>query len=334
MTLIIAEAGVNHNGDLEIAKDLVHAAKESGADVIKFQTFKTELCLTRSTPIVPYQKKTNKALKTQYELIRNLELSFEKFKVIKELADKIGIEFLSTGFDDPSIEFLNNLGVKRFKVPSGEITNLPYLRNISQFKKPVILSTGMANLNEIDSSLNIFLNSGMEKENITILHCTTQYPTLVDDVNLNAMITIANKFKTNVGYSDHTDGIDISISAVAMGASIIEKHLTLDKNFEGPDHRASIEPNEFQEMVRLIRRCEIAKGSPKKVPTNSELEIINLVRKSIVAKTRIKKGEFFSEKNLIVKRPGRGISPMKWDYIIGKEANKDYKEDDFIEYDI
>ena len=231
MTLIIAEAGVNHNGDLEIAKDLVHAAKESGADVIKFQTFKTELCLTRSTPIVPYQKKTNKALKTQYELIRNLELSFEKFKVIKELADKIGIEFLSTGFDDPSIEFLNNLGVKRFKVPSGEITNLPYLRNISQFKKPVILSTGMANLNEIDSSLNIFLNSGMEKENITILHCTTQYPTLVDDVNLNAMITIANKFKTNVGYSDHTDGIDISISAVAMGASIIEKHLTLDKNF-------------------------------------------------------------------------------------------------------
>ena len=210
---------------------------------------------------------------------------------------------------------------------------MPYLRNISQFKKPVILSTGMANLNEIDSSLNIFLNSGMEKENITILHCTTQYPTLVDDVNLNAMITIANKFKTNVGYSDHTDGIDISISAVAMGASIIEKHLTLDKNFEGPDHRASIEPNEFQEMVRLIRRCEIAKGSPKKVPTNSELEIINLVRKSIVAKTRIKKREFFSKK-FNCKRIWNRISPMKWDYIIGKEANKDYKEDDFIEYDI
>ena len=334
MTLIIAEAGVNHNGDLKLAKELVYAAKDSGADIVKFQTFKTELGMTKSTPIVPYQKKGKVNLKTQYDLIKELELSFQDFREIKNLANNIGIEFLSTGFDNKSLDFLNQLGVKRFKVPSGEITNLPYLRKIGNFGKPVIMSTGMANLNEIANSLEILLNSGLDKSNITILHCTTQYPTLIKDVNLNAMITIANKFKTKVGYSDHTEGIDVAISAVAMGASVIEKHLTLDRNFDGPDHQASIEPKEFKDMVRNIKRCEIVKGSSEKEPNNSEMEMIRLVRKSIVAKKIINKGDLFSEKNLIVKRPGTGISPMKWDNLIGKKSTKKYKKDDLIEFDI
>ena len=333
MTLIIAEAGVNHNGDIELAKDLVYAAKESGADIVKFQTFRTELCLTKSTPIVPYQKKTNENFETQYDLIKDLELSFEEFIIIKEVADNIGIEFLSTGFDNSSLQFLNNLGLKRFKVPSGEITNLPYLREISNFQKPIILSTGMADLIEIEKSLNIFLNAGFTKNNITILHCSTQYPTPPVDVNLNSMLTIANKFKTDVGYSDHTEGIDVAVLAVAMGAHVIEKHITIDKNFNGPDHKASINPREFKEMTRLIRRCEVVKGSSKKEPTNSELKIRGLVRKSIVARTKIKQGDIFSESNLIVKRPGTGISPMLWDTIIGSVSTKNYNEDEFIEWD-
>ena len=242
MTLIIAEAGVNHNGDIELAKDLVYAAKESGADIVKFQTFKTELCLTKSTPIVPYQKNTKRNFLTQYDLIKNLELTYDQFKIIKELADNIGIEFLSTGFDNLSLKFLDELGIKRFKIPSGELTNLPYLRDICKFQKPILLSTGMSNLIEIEKSLNIFLNSGINKNDITILHCTTQYPTPIQDVNLDSMLTIAKKFKTNIGYSDHTEGIDVAVLAVAMGANVIEKHLTLDKNFDGPDHKASINP--------------------------------------------------------------------------------------------
>mgnify|MGYP001446924811 CR=1 FL=1 len=333
MTTIIAEAGVNHNGEIELAKELIYAAKESGADIVKFQTFKTDNCISKSTPIVPYQSKGKKDLKTQYELVKDLELSFEEFIILKELSDKIGIEFLSTGFDIQSLDFLENLGIKRYKVPSGEITNLPYLRKISTFRKPVIMSTGMSNLDEIEKALSIFLEEGIKKNDLTILHCTTQYPTLVEDVNLNAMITIANKFDVKVGYSDHTQGVDIAVSAIAMGASVIEKHLTLDRNLIGPDHQASIEPSEFKKMTKLIRRCEDAKGSFKKEPTASEKNIINLVRKSIVAKKQIKKGDVFSENNLTVKRPGTGISPMKWDELIGKKANKNYLEEEFISWD-
>ncbi len=331
MTLIIAEAGINHNGDINLAKELIHAAKESGADIVKFQTFKTDLCITKDTPIVDYQKENCIEKNTQYELVKNLELSFEQFEDLKNYSEKLEIEFLSTGFDLPSLEFLNKIKIKRFKIPSGEITNFPYLRKISSFKKPVIISTGMANIIEINNALDIFLNEGISKNNITILHCTTQYPTSAKDVNLNAMQTISKIFDINVGYSDHTEGVDIALSAVAMGAIVIEKHLTIDKNLKGPDHKASIEPHEFKEMSRLIRRLEEAKGDGIKKPTNSELKIMKLVRKSIVAKKRILKGDLFTNSNLIVKRPGTGISPMHWDSIIGKYSSKDYQEDELIQ---
>lgn len=333
MTLVIAEAGVNHNGDINIAKELIYEAKNCGADIIKFQTFKTEFGISKKTPIVPYQSKNNNTYKTQYELIKNLELSFDQFRYLKEYSDNIGIEFLSTAFDIPSIRFLNEIGIKRFKIPSGEITNLPYLREISKYNKPVIISTGMAEMFEIDEALQVFLRKGLSKRNIFILHCTTQYPAAKEEVNLKAMISIGNQFKTQVGYSDHTEGIDISLTAVSMGAKIIEKHITLDKNLKGPDHKASIEPKQFKEMINSIRNIEKAMGNGIKFPTDSEKEIKKLVRKSIVAKKEIKKGQIFSDTNLTVKRPGTGISPMNWDNIIGKYSNKDYSEDDLINLD-
>ena len=333
MTLVIAEAGVNHNGDINLAKKLIYEAKNCGADIIKFQTFKTELGISKQTPIVPYQLSNNKTYKTQYELIKDLELSFDEFRDLQEYSDNIGIEFLSTAFDIPSIRFLNEIGIKRFKIPSGEITNLPYLREISTYKKPVIISTGMAEMFEIEAALQVFLKKGLTKRNICILHCTTQYPAAKEEVNLKAMITIKNKFKTKVGYSDHTEGIDIALSAVSMGAEIIEKHITLDKNLKGPDHKASIEPKQFKEMIDSIRNIEKAMGNGIKSPTNSEKEIKRLVRKSIVAKKEIKKGQIFSHSNLTIKRPGMGISPMQWDSIIGKSSNKDYGVDDLINLD-
>ncbi len=331
MTLVIAEAGVNHNGDINLAKELIYEAKDCGADIIKFQTFKADLGISKNAPIVPYQARNNKTYKTQYELIKDLELSFEEFRYLKEYSDDIGIEFLSTPKDIPSIRFLNEIGIKRWKIPSGEITNLPYLREISIYKKPVIISTGMAEIFEIDEALNVLLKQGFSKKNISILHCTTQYPAAPEEVNLKAMISISNKFKTEVGYSDHTEGTNIALFAVAMGAKVIEKHITLDKNLIGPDHKASIEPKELKEMVNSIRKLEIVMGNGIKTPSKSEKEIKKLVRRSIVASRNIKEGEKFTEENLIVKRPGTGISPMLWDSLIGKNANKNYAEDDIIE---
>ena len=331
MTLVIAEAGVNHNGDINIAKELIYEAKDCGADIIKFQTFKTELGISKKTPIVPYQSRNNKTFKTQYELIKELELSYDQFILLKEYSDKIGIEFLSTAFDIQSIRFLNEIGIKRFKIPSGEITNLPYLRAISEYQKPVIISTGMAEMLEIGEALKVFLNKGYSTQNISILHCTTEYPATPDEVNLKAMITILEEFNTQVGYSDHTEGIDIAIAAVALGAKVIEKHLTLNRNFIGPDHQASIEPKQLKAMIDSIRKIEKALGDGIKAPTKSEREIKKLVRKSIVANKNIKKGEQFTVENLIVKRPGTGISPMLWDKVIGKLSNKNYFEDDLID---
>ena len=327
---IIAEAGVNHNGDINLAKKLIDVAKEAGADAVKFQTFKAENLVSKSAKKADYQVENTGNNESQYEMIKKLELSFDDFIELKKYCDEKGIMFLSTPFDDESIEFLNNLGIEIFKIPSGEITNLPYLRKIGKLEKKVILSTGMADLGEIEDALDVLINSGTKKENITVLHANTEYPTPFEDVNLKAMQTISCAFDVDVGYSDHTMGIEVPIAAVAMGAKVIEKHFTLDRNLEGPDHRASLEPDELKAMVSTIRNIEKALGNGIKKPSKSEKKNIEVARKSIVAKRDIKKGEKFSEENLTVKRPGNGISPMRWDEIIGKVANRDYKEDELI----
>jgi len=327
---IIAEAGVNHNGDINFAKKLIDVAKEAGADAIKFQTFKAENLVSKNAKKADYQVTNTGNNESQYEMIKKLELSFDDFIELKKYCNEKGIMFLSTPFDDESIEFLNNLGIEIFKIPSGEITNLPYLRKIGKLEKKVILSTGMADLGEIEDALNVLINSGTKKENITVLHANTEYPTPFEDVNLNAMQTITCAFDVDIGYSDHTMGIEVPIAAVAMGAKVIEKHFTLDRNLEGPDHRASLEPDELKSMVSAIRNIEKALGNGIKKPSKSEKKNIEIARKSIVAKRDIKKGEKFSEENLTVKRPGNGISPMRWDEIIGKVANRDYKEDELI----
>jgi len=327
---IIAEAGVNHNGDVNLAKKLVDVAKKAGADAVKFQTFKAENLVSKSAKKADYQVENTGNNESQYEMIKKLELSFDDFIELKKYCDEKEIMFLSTPFDDESIEFLNNLGIEIFKIPSGEITNLPYLRKIGKLRKKVILSTGMADLGEIEDALDVLINSGTKKENITVLHANTEYPTPFEDVNLKAMQTISCAFDVAVGYSDHTMGIEVPIAAVAMGARVIEKHFTLDRNLEGPDHRASLEPDELKAMVSAIRNIEKALGNGLKKPSRSEKKNIEVARKSIVAKRDIKKGEKFSEENLTVKRPGNGISPMRWDEIIGKTAQKDYKEDELI----
>ena len=264
-------------------------------------------------------------------MVKKLELSYDDFKVLKEYCDKLGIMFLSTPFDLESIDFLNELGLEIFKIPSGEITNLPYLEKIGKLGKKVILSTGMADLGEIEDALDILINNGTRKEDITVLHCNTEYPTPIEDVNLLAMLTIRDAFKINVGYSDHTLGIEIPIAAVALGATVIEKHFTLDRNMEGPDHKASLEPHELKAMINAIRNVEKALGDGIKKPSKSEEKNKIIVRKSIVAKRKIKKGEIFTEENITVKRPGNGISPMRWYEILGKKASKDYQEDELIE---
>ena len=327
---IIAEAGVNHNGDMSLAKRLIDVAKEAGADAVKFQTFKAENLVSKSAKKADYQVENTGNNESQYEMIKKLELSFDDFIELKKYCDEKEIMFLSTPFDDESIEFLNNLGIEIFKIPSGEITNLPYLKKIGKLRKKVILSTGMADLGEIEDALDVLINSGTKKENITVLHANTEYPTPFEDVNLKAMQTISCAFDVDVGYSDHTMGIEVPIAAVAMGAKVIEKHFTLDRNLEGPDHRASLEPDELKAMVSAIRNIEKALGNGLKKPSRSEKKNIEVARKSIVAKRDIKKGEKFSEENLTVKRPGNGISPMRWDEIIGKTAQKDYKEDELI----
>ena len=328
---IIAEAGVNHNGSIELAKKLIDVAVDSGVDAVKFQTFKTELCISKNAKKADYQvENTGNSTETQFEMVKKLELSEDMHHELIAYCNSKNIMFLSTPFDHDSIELLNYLGLEIFKIPSGEITNLPYLRHIGKLNKKVILSTGMANIGEIEDALNILINAGTKKENITVLHANTEYPTPMEDVNLKAMVTIGNTFDIAFGYSDHTLGIEVDIAAVALGASCIEKHFTLDCTMEGPDHKASLEPDELKAMVKAIRNIELALGSSIKKPSEGEIKNIVIVRRSIVAKCDIKKGTIFSEDNLIVKRPGNGINPMRWDEIVGSVALKDYKEDELI----
>jgi N,N'-diacetyllegionaminate synthase len=327
---IIAEAGVNHNGSIRLAKNLIDVAAESGADAVKFQTFKAENVVSKNAQKAEYQKQTTDASESQFDMIKNLELDVEAHKELIAYCQEKNIIFLSTPFDHESIDLLSDLGLKIFKIPSGEITNLPYLRHIGSLDKKVILSTGMSSLQEVGDALNILVNAGTYKDNITILHANTMYPTPMEDVNLNAMLTIQKEQGVDIGYSDHTLGIEVDIAAVAMGASCIEKHFTLDKMMEGPDHKASLEPKELKSMVNAIRNIEKALGSSKKKPSPSESVNINVVRKSIVARQKVKKGDLLTDENITAKRPGTGISPMKWDVIVGTIATKNYEIDDLI----
>ena len=330
-TFIIAEAGVNHNGSLELAKKLIDVAAEVGADAVKFQAFKAEKSISIYAQKAEYQKQTTDASESQLDMVRKLELDENAHKELFAYSRSRGIQFLSSPFDLDSIDLLNKLGLEIFKIPSGEITNLPYMRKIGSLRKKIIISTGMADLGEIEDALNVLMEAGTERENITVLHCNTEYPTPFEDVNLRAMLTIKAAFPgIQIGYSDHTCGIEVPIAAVAMGATVIEKHFTLDKNMEGPDHRASLEPAELKAMIQAIRNTEKAIGSGIKKPSPSELKNKPIARKSIVASRDIMKGEVFTEKNITVKRPGTGISPMRWDEVMGKRASKDYKQDDLI----
>lgn len=330
--LIIAEAGVNHNGSIEIAKQLVDKAAEAGADIIKFQTFKAEKLVSKSAKQAEYQKKnTCSTDDSQLNMLKKLELSPENHEVLIQYCQNKGIRFFSTAFDMDSIDFLHSLNLGLWKIPSGEITNYPYIKKIAQYHEPVIMSTGMCEIDDISAAINVLLKYGIKREQITILHCNTEYPTPYEDVNLRAMLSIKNDFQVKVGYSDHTKGLEVPIAAVALGASVIEKHFTLHRNMEGPDHKASLEPNELKAMVSAIRHIEQALGNKEKSISASERKNIAIARKSIVAARLIKKGEILSEENLTVKRPGTGISPMKWESVIGTFATKDYKEEDQIE---
>ena len=328
--LIIAEAGVNHNGSIQLAKKLIDKAVFSGADAVKFQTFKAKNVLSKNAPKADYQKQTTNLRESQFDMIKRLELDERAHQELIAYCKEANIMFLSTPFDLDSVDLLNELGLQIFKIPSGEITNLPYLRRIGSLCKEVILSTGMSDLKEIGEAIKILTNAGTLKENITVLHANTMYPTPMEDVNLRAMQTIQNKFDVAVGYSDHTLGIEVDIAAVAMGATVIEKHFTIDKTMDGPDHKSSIDPEELKAMVSSIRNIEKALGSSVKKPSKSEKPNISMARKSIVAKKSIKKGELFTEKNITIKRPGIGISPMKWDTILGKVAERDYQIDDLL----
>lgn len=327
---IIAEVGVNHNGSLALAKQLVDVAAECGADAVKFQTFTAATLVTKSAKQAEYQTANTGKVGSQFDMLKRLELSEADHQALVDYCIEKNIEFMSTPFDLQSIQFLNGLGVKRFKIPSGEITNYPYLKMVGSYNKEIVLSTGMATLAEIEAALNLLLESGTDKNKITILHATTDYPTQMQDVNLTAMQTIGQAFKVQVGYSDHTPGIEVPTAAVALGASIIEKHFTLDKNMPGPDHKASLEPQELKKMVQAIRNIEIALGDGIKRPSANEQKNMQVARKSIVALTTIKKGEAFSEQNLTVKRPGLGVSPMRWNEVTGQTAQKDYQVDDLI----
>jgi N-acetylneuraminate synthase len=329
-TLVIAEAGVNHNGDLQLAKQLVDAAAAAGADVVKFQTFQATQLATERAEQAAYQQQALGRSQSQLAMLQQLELKHEQHSQLIEHCQQRGIEFLSTAFDPPSIELLASLQLKRCKIPSGEITNLPYLRQIGAQSKPVILSTGMANLGEIEAALQVLEQAGMPRSQITVLHCTTEYPAPPEEVNLRAMQTIAQAFGVAVGYSDHTEGIAVPIAAVAMGATVIEKHLTLDRNLPGPDHKASLEPDDFAAMVRGLRTIEQALGDGIKRPTTSEQANLPVVRKSLVAARPIRAGELFREANLTAKRPGTGISPMQWDAWIGRPASRDFAADELI----
>jgi N,N'-diacetyllegionaminate synthase len=328
--LVIAEAGVNHNGDINLARKLVDAAAEAGADCVKFQTFSADRLVTKNAAKADYQNQTADNGEPQYAMIRELELTRDMHVALMEHCKLRGIEFFSTGFDLQSIDLLVELDLDSFKIPSGEITNLPYLRHVGQYGKPVILSTGMANMDEIEAALDVLEQVGTPRERITVLHCNTEYPTPMEDVNLRAMLTIRDNFGVQVGYSDHTLGIEIAIAAAALGATVIEKHFTLDRNLPGPDHKASLEPEELKAMVRGIRNIEMAMGDGIKRPSASEAKNRSTVRKSLVAACAIRKGEVFNENNITVKRPGTGLSPMRWDEVLGRKAPCSFAADELI----
>lgn len=331
--LIIAEAGVNHNGNLDNAFKLIDAAVDAGVDFVKFQTFKSENLVSKSAKKADYQiQNTGNSTDSQYEMLKKLELSHENHELLIDYCKQKNIQFFSTAFDLDSLQYLKEIGLDLVKIPSGEITNLPYLRKAAQLFNKVILSTGMCSMEDIEAAINVFLAENISKDNITILHCNTEYPTPMNDVNLKAMLSIQQEFGTDIGYSDHTLGIEVPVAAVALGASVIEKHFTLDNTMEGPDHAASLEPHQLKEMVKAIRNIEQAiSGDGIKKPSESEMKNIEIARKSIVALTSISKGAIFTEENLTIKRPGTGISPMKWDEVIGKVADREYKVDELIQ---
>lgn len=331
-TIIIAEAGVNHNGSMEMAKAMVDVAADAGVDYIKFQTFKSELLVTSQAQQADYQKKQAKEEdNSQLSMLRKLELSEENHYELIDYCNERGVKFLSTAFDFKSLEFLSSLNLDFWKIPSGEITNYPYLKKIAQTHLPVVMSTGMCTNEDIERALNVIVNNGVSIKDIILLHCNTQYPTPFSDVNLRAMAEMSERFGVKVGYSDHTEGIDVPIAAVALGACVIEKHFTLDRTLPGPDHRASLEPHELKRMVEAIRNVETALGRANKQVTSSESVNIIAARKSIVASTKIQQGELFTEDNLTVKRPGNGLSPMLWEEVIGKTAYRDFNVDELIE---
>lgn len=325
---IIAEAGVNHNGDINLAYKLCDAAKNAGANAVKFQIFDPDKLVTKNAKKADYQNKNDHSSSTQYEMLKKLALSFEDFKNISNYCNKLDIEFMATAFDEESVDFLYNLGVSVIKIPSGEITNLPYLIKISKLWKKIIMSTGMATLEEIKAAYDVLSKNGAT---ITVLHCTTEYPAPFETVNLNAMQALGKELGVDYGYSDHTKGIEVPIAAVALGASVIEKHFTLDKNMDGPDHKASIEPNELKAMVDAIRNVEKSLGVDSKIVNDCEMKNRLVARKSIVAKTAIKKGELLTENNLTTKRPGTGVSPMRWYDVVGTTAIRDFEPDELIE---
>lgn len=326
---IIAEAGVNHNGNLDIARALIDQAAWAGVDAVKFQSFKASKLLTPATPKADYQTQ-NTGAESQYEMIQRLELDEQAHLLLRDYTLSKGLEFMSTPFDHDSIDLLAALGVSRFKIGSGDLTNVPYLRHMAAKKRPIILSTGMAEMNEIKAAIDILLRAGLPKEQLTLLHATTEYPAPMNEVNLKAMIRMRDELKLQIGYSDHTPGIEVPIAAAALGATVIEKHFTLDKTMDGPDHRASLEPPELKAMVQAIRNIEKALGSGEKEPSPSELRNRSAARKSLVAARRIRLGEKFTEDNLCVKRPGSGISPLRWDEFLGKPAPKNYEKDELI----
>ncbi|MBO7439003.1 MAG: N-acetylneuraminate synthase [Bacteroidales bacterium] len=331
--LIIAEAGVNHNGSIETAKKMIDKAVDVGVDIIKFQTFKSEKLVSKSAQQAEYQKRNmgSSSDNSQLNMLKKLELSHSDHKELIEYCNRKGIRFFSTAFDLESVDYLHSLNIGLWKIPSGEITNYPYLKKIAQYGEPVILSTGMCEMQDIEAALKVLMDNGLSKDKISILHCNTEYPTPFKDVNLLAMNELKERFGVKIGYSDHTKGIEVPIAAVALGAEIIEKHFTLDRNMEGPDHKASLEPDELKAMVSAIRNIEFALGDGHKTVSESERKNIAVARKSIVAAKDIKAGEVFSENNLAVKRPGNGISPMDWENVIGKTAKKDFAEDQLIE---
>ena len=330
-TLIIAEAGVNHNGDLKLAEDLIRIAAKSGADIVKFQTFQANAISSNQAKRAEYQKSNMGEDGTQVSMLKKLELNLEMHQHLLNVCKENHIEFLSTAFDFPSIDLLINLGIKLWKIPSGEITNYPYLKKIGSLKHKVILSTGMSTLGEIESAIKVLEDFGTRRDKITVLHCTTEYPAPITEINLHAMNSIQKAFNVRVGYSDHTEGIEVSLAAVALGATIIEKHFTLDKNLPGPDHKASLEPQELKALVSGIRNIELALGDGIKRPSQSEKQNIPIARKSIVAKRNISRGEILTEENCTTKRPGNGISPMRWDEVMGKQAIRDFGEDELLE---